>query len=211
MRWRKALNIKWTLVKKRSILQTSTSLCPYPSTLCPLSHTYRIRTIWEIKRDENFYKESVMLLPNASSLYGYTTLASNNISIVYPKATCQQGLEYADCIHCSCISLPLLQKGHPLVFDTKNITTIKYCNKWISSLYCAISAYLPGPLTPPLSIIHRFRLVFKATSCISTNFLYVDSSWSSYLCSSMWEGPQEYVHYEFVRTSPAVSHMTGSF
>ena len=32
---------------------------------------------------------------------------------------------------------------------------------------------------------------------------------SSCLCSSMWRGPQEYVTYEFVPTSPATSHMSG--
>ena len=30
------------------------------------------------------------------------------------------------------------------------------------------------------------------------------------LCSSMWRGPQDYVTYEFVPTSPAVSRMSGS-
>ena len=45
----------------------------------------------------------------------------------------------------------------------------------------------------------------KATSCISTELLYIGSSWSSGLCLSMWKGPQE---YEFVLTSPAVSHMS---
>ena len=36
------------------------------------------------------------------------------------------------------------------------------------------------------------------------------SSWSSCLSSSMWRGPQAYVAYEFVLTSPAVSRMSGS-
>ena len=27
----------------------------------------------------------------------------------------------------------------------------------------------------------------------------------------MWKGPQEYIAYEFVLTSPAVSRMSGSF
>ena len=35
-------------------------------------------------------------------------------------------------------------------------------------------------------------------------------SWSSYLCSSMWKGPQKYIVYEFVLTFPAVSCMSGS-
>ena len=34
--------------------------------------------------------------------------------------------------------------------------------------------------------------------------------WSSGLCLSMWRGPQEYVTYELVPISPAVSRMSGS-
>ena len=37
------------------------------------------------------------------------------------------------------------------------------------------------------------------------------SCWSSFLCSSMWRGPQEYITHEFVLTSPAVSPMSSSF
>ena len=66
------------------------------------------------------------------------------------------------------------------------------------------------PLSPLVSIVHRPREIFKATSCIGTELLYIDSSWSSCLYSSMWRGPQEYVAYEFVLTSPAVSRMSGS-
>ena len=45
----------------------------------------------------------------------------------------------------------------------------------------------------PFSIVHCFRQVFRATSRICTELLYVGSSWSSCLCSSMWRVPQEYV------------------
>ena len=44
-----------------------------------------------------------------------------------------------------------------------------------------------------------------------SELLYVGSSWSSCFWSSMWRGPQEYIAYEFVLTSPAVSHMSGLF
>ena len=43
------------------------------------------------------------------------------------------------------------------------------------------STDLPDPLSPPVSIVHRSREVFKATYCISRC-----SSWSSCLCSSVW-------------------------
>ena len=68
----------------------------------------------------------------------------------------------------------------------------------------------PGPSSGPFSIVHCFRQVFRATSRIGTELLYVGSSWSSCLCSSMWKGPKEYVTYEFVFISPAVSRMSGS-
>ena len=45
---------------------------------------------------------------------------------------------------------------------------------------------------------------------IYTELLYKGSSWSSWLCSSMWRCPQEYIAYELVSTSPAASHMPGS-
>ena len=80
----------------------------------------------------------------------------------------------------------------------------------LSSSSChAISVDMPDPFSPPFSINHCFQL-FRATSRISTELLYGGSSWSSCLCSSMWRGPQKYVAYDLVRTSPAVSHMSCS-
>ena len=40
--------------------------------------------------------------------------------------------------------------------------------------------------------------------------LYIGSSWLFCLCSSMWRGPQGYIAYEFILTSSAVSHISGS-
>ena len=65
------------------------------------------------------------------------------------------------------------------------------------------STDLSDPFSPPVSIVHRSREVFQAISCIGTELLYIGSSWSSYLCLSMWRGPPEYVVYEFILTSPA--------
>ena len=78
-----------------------------------------------------------------------------------------------------------------------------------SSLCHATSTDLPGPLSSLVSIVHCFRQVFQATSCIETELLYIGSSWSSYLCSSMWRGLQEYIASEFALTSLAVSCMFG--
>ena len=65
-------------------------------------------------------------------------------------------------------------------------------------------------LSTSVFIVHRSWEIFKAISCIDTELLNIGSSWSSYLCSVMWRGPQEYVVYEFAFTSPAVSRMSGS-
>ena len=65
-----------------------------------------------------------------------------------------------------------------------------------SSSCCVISPDIPDPLSPPLPIVH----------CRSSGL----HPWSSCLCSSMWRGPREYIAYEFVPTSPAVSRMSGS-
>ena len=78
----------------------------------------------------------------------------------------------------------------------------------LSSSCRAASTDLPPPLSPPIYIVHRSWEFFKAISCIGT---YIGSSWSSCLCSSMWRGLWEFVAYEFVLTSLAVSGMSGSY
>ena len=81
-----------------------------------------------------------------------------------------------------------------------------------SSSSCrAASTDIPVPLSSPLPIVDCFRQVFRNTSCIGTELLYVGSSWSSCLCLSMWRGQQGYIAYELVPISPAVSGMSGSF
>ena len=73
-----------------------------------------------------------------------------------------------------------------------------------SSSSCrAVSTDIPDSLPPPPLLVHCFRQVFRATSRIGTELLYVVSSWSSCLFTSMWRGPQEYITYELVPTSPA--------
>ena len=81
---------------------------------------------------------------------------------------------------------------------------------WSSSSCDAISTVIPNPLSPHLPIIHYFQQVLIATSCIGTDLLFISSSWSSCLCSSIWMGPQEYITFVSVLTSPALSCMSGS-
>ena len=72
-----------------------------------------------------------------------------------------------------------------------------------------ISRDIHDPFSPPLPTVYYFRLVLRATSRIGTELLYVRSSWSSCLSTCMWRGPQEYITYELVPTSPAVSRVSG--
>ena len=67
-----------------------------------------------------------------------------------------------------------------------HIYTYIYTSSWPS--YRAISADIPDPLSLPLPIVHCFQQVFRVTSSIGTELLYVGSGWSSSLCSSMWSG-----------------------
>ena len=67
---------------------------------------------------------------------------------------------------------------------------------------------IPDTFSPPLPIVHRFRQVLRATPRILTELQYVGSSWSPCFRSAMWRGPQEYITYEHVPTSLAVSCMS---
>ena len=83
---------------------------------------------------------------------------------------------------------------------------------YISSSSChATSTDFPDPLSSFFSIVHRSRQVFQATSCISTELLKIGSSLLPNSCSSMWRGLLEYIGYEFILTSPAVSRMFCSY
>ena len=94
--------------------------------------------------------------------------------------------------HCDCLNSSRNN-------GTNRILSIIYFWCYISSSSCHVdSTYLPDPLPPPVSIVHHSREVFKATSCIGTELLYIGFSWSSNLCSSIWRGPQEYTAYYFV-------------
>ena len=88
---------------------------------------------------------------------------------------------------------------------------IYICMYATSSSSCRTrSTDIPDPLLQPLPIVCYFRQVFRTKSRIGTELLNIGSGWSFYSCSSMWRGPSEYVSYEFVLTSPAMSRMSGS-
>ena len=61
----------------------------------------------------------------------------------------------------------------------------------------------PWPsLTTCLSSIAPGGGVIQVTSCNCIELLYIGSSWSFNLCSSVWRGPQLYIAYEFVSINP---------
>ena len=66
--------------------------------------------------------------------------------------------------------------------------------------------FWPSLTTPP----YRPLLSADPQDYFGTELLYVGLSWMSCLCSSMLRGPQEYITYELIPTSPAVSYMSGS-
>ena len=88
-----------------------------------------------------------------------------------------------------------------VLFITVNLSSSSSC--------CAADTDLPNPLLPPISTVHHSRTVFQATSGISTELLYIGSCWLSSLCLSVCRGPPEYIAYELILTSPAVSCMSG--
>ncbi len=80
-----------------------------------------------------------------------------------------------------------------------------------SSSSCrAASTDIPDTLSPRLPIIYRLWQVLRSTSRILTQLLYVCSSWWSNFCPAIYGGPQEYITYELVPASLAVSCMSGS-
>ena len=96
-----------------------------------------------------------------------------------------------------------------MYIHTSSSSSSSSSSSWSSSCRAAITV-LSDPLSPPVSLVHRSREVYKAISFIGTEQLYIGSCWSSYLCSSIWRDPQEYVTHEFIHTSLAVSRMSGS-
>ena len=137
---------------------------------------------------------------------------------------CQAGLKFDDCIlrveirtfHSkngllNCIWIRFLCFG--VVLSHINMTYVG--NLMPNSMYSNIiiissSTDIPDPLSPSLPIAHCSQQVFRDTSHIGTELLYVSSYWTSCLCLSMWRGPQEYITYELLPTSPAVYRTSGS-
>ena len=79
-----------------------------------------------------------------------------------------------------------------------------------SSWYHAASTDLTDPLSPSISIVHCSRRSSRLYPVSAQSCCIYILAGRPCLCSSMWRGPQEYITYEFVFTSPAVSRKSGS-
>ena len=104
-----------------------------------------------------------------------------------------------------CPKIQMVSNLLSLIIDSYITKTIKAFRKSSSSSCRVASTDIPDPLSPLLPIVHRLRQVFRATSRILTQLLNVCSSWSSCFCLAICGGPQEYITYELVYASPAVS------
>ena len=96
-------------------------------------------------------------------------------------------------------------------YSIKGIIISKIYLKIFKSSCRAISVDIPDPVSPPLSIAHCFQKVFSSTCRIGIKLRYGGSSWSSYLCSSIWSDQSEYITNELVCTSPFGMSVTSNF
>ena len=61
-----------------------------------------------------------------------------------------------------------------------------------------------------LTLSRHLSLSLSATPHILIEQLYVGLSWLPCFCLAMWRGPHEYITFELIPTSPAVSCMSSS-
>ena len=113
-------------------------------------------------------------------------------------------------------------KGPFSIATTQRYRGGYYSFLWIASLYMHIHIYIHTHIyiyiyTRACAHTHthiyiyiRTHEVFQATFYIGTVLLYIGSCWSPILCSSICRGAQEYIAYELLLTSPAVSRKSGS-
>ena len=149
------------------------------------------------------------IIPNTLKIVLGTSLLNTRQYKVRIKGKVKQSRERSGALLYS--QVQQLLKREPSGCQQLRSPTLLYIYIYIYISSCrADSTDIPYPLSPLLYIIHRFWLVFRATSRILTQLLYVCSSWSSCLCLAICGDPQEYITDEFVLASPAVSCVSGS-
>ena len=84
-------------------------------------------------------------------------------------------------------------------------------NIWINICFLFIHHHHHVAMVAQISLIlSRHPFLSSIAPVKSSMLLDISSSWSSYLFSSMWRGPREFIAYEFVLTSPWVSRISDS-
>ena len=160
------------------------------SSIWPIDRTLSSATTSGQSGPESDGNERVLWIPQSSSITG---ASASDCSVSYPGHSLGMGLTSQQ--RCSqCILRPQLTGPINLSIN------IMSCYQHRSPLP-SLTTYLYHPLL--LRGIQSYILYWVRA-------VVYRSEWSSCLCSSMWWGSQEYVAYEFVLTSPAVSCMSGS-
>ena len=146
------------------------------------------------------------------SLYVYTYISVYNywciysyISITYPYPYERMHI----CIYtskCICVYVKVYIYIY-IYIERERYALVHTLIKVCVNIYYIIIVII---ISPRQRVSPYIGYIFKTTSCIGTEPLYIGSSWSSFFCSTMWRGSLEYVTYEFVPTYPAISHMSGS-
>ena len=83
------------------------------------------------------------------------------------------------------IILPFMFKSFFISLVLSLSLNIIIINVIIIIIIIVATTDLPDPLSSPVSIIHRSRQVFQATSCIGIELLYISSTLSSCLCEGV--------------------------
>ena len=142
--------------------------------------------VWKLKQ---YHLAMFSLLQQSFTcvLFSSARLMCSNFEHLFNHWIFWSNSELFDLSH-SIIKVPLYH--HQIESYLKSCYCIQIiCNKncylKLPSSYHAASMDLPDPLLPPISIVHHSWKVFQATSGIGPELLYIGSSWSFCICSSM--------------------------
>ena len=152
----------------------------------------------EKKKEEKKVKEEKKMNKRKEEIVGWLGLwhislcSMFNVNSIFMKIVLFQTIQFSISTHFKCLvgktflfqAIQLIQTIHFSI-----IIPLALFNSSSSSSCRAASTDIPDPLLLLLPIIHRLWQVFRVTSRILTELLYVYLSWSSSFCSSICGGP----------------------